>query len=332
MPPDDPTIWVLGTGGTIAGVSTAGAPGCYKAAQTSVHELVGRLGLKPVSMDIRCEQVMNVSSQAMVPADWHLIGRRVSSLATIESTHGIVVLSGTDTMEELAYFLHIVVRTHKPVVVIGAMRPGETLGCDGPANLRDAIALAATQDAGGLGVLIVMNGVVMGARDVRKANTADLASVRACRSPNLAYMAEGHVQWSGRRASRHTFASEFDIDSLTTLPAVDLLYGYAGDNSHLVAASVRAGAAGIVYAGVGNGNMHPKVHEALETATCTGIAVVRASRTCCGRVGPEGEIDSAVSRLMVAYDLPPPKARVLLMVGLAAAVPPEMLQSLFRTY
>jgi L-asparaginase len=327
-----PAIKILATGGTIAGAGKSTVEGQYTSGKIPVDVLIDAIPELGNIAAVSGEQVAQIGSQAMTPDIWLTLARRVNALLTSEDVDGIVITHGTDTLEETAYFLNLTVRSDKPVVLVGAMRPFTAMSADGAVNIYAAVTLAASPKARGQGVLVAMNDNILAARGVTKTNTTNVATFQDPDTGALGTVANGKVSFYRRPVRAHTTVSEFDVDGLEVLPSVDILYGYAGDNSALVDATVEAGARGIVFAGVGNGNLHPGVEAALAKARQIDVAVVRSSRVQSGRVTLDAEIDDAKFGFVVADDLGPQKARVLLMLGLTQTREPQALQELFFKY
>ncbi|MEJ7812746.1 MAG: asparaginase [Gemmatimonadaceae bacterium] len=324
-----PAVHVVATGGTI---SNTGGPN-----RRTGDELVrGIPGIETVAT-VTVEQFSNVASGSITPAHWKAIALRVNELfRTRSDLRGVVVTHGTDTMEETAYFLDLTVRSCHPVIVTGAMRLATDVGADGPANLRNAIRAAATPDAEGRGTMVLLNDEIFAARDVTKMNTSRMDAFAA---PGMG--AEGVADPDAvafrRPAPRRSAcaAAPFAIAEGTQLPRVDIVYSYAGADSVAIQALVAAGAKGIVIAGVGRGGSTPAQSAALQRATEKGVIVVISSRTGSGRV-PVGAADSAPSSgrgaTVGAGDLNPQKARILLMLALAAGYDAAKIADAFRKY
>lgn len=327
-----PKIRILATGGTIAGAGESAVAGEYAAARLPIEALLEAVPEAGGIAELSGEQLAQIASQAVTPALWLKLARRVNELLAAATVDGIVITHGTDTMEETAYFLHLTVHSDRPVVLVGAMRPATAISADGPANLYNAITLAAHPGARGKGVLLAMNETILGARDVTKSNTTNVATFRAQDTGPMGMVANGRVSFYSGPVRAHTSASEFQVDDRERLPPVEILYGYAGDNSAQVGAAVQAGAQGIVFAGVGNGNLNPAVEQALAQARAQGVAVVRGTRTGSGRVTTGAEVDDSQYGFVVADDLSPQQARVLLMLALTRTRDPQRLQEMFFKY
>ena len=326
-----PKICILTTGGTIAGAAArSDALTGYRAGALSADELLAAVPEIADVCAIESEEVAAIDSKDMTEAVWlHLADRIEAALAA--GAAGVVVTHGTDTLEETAYFLHLVVKSEKPVVLTGAMRPATALSADGPLNLLDAVRLAASPEARGQGALVVLNGEIHSARDVQKVHTT---AVQAFASPDvgtLGRMEEGTPHFRRRVLTRHTRESEFDLAGVTSLPYVPILYGHAGADARLARAAIESGAAGIVHAGTGNGSIHEALLAMLADAAGKGIPVVRASRTGAGAVR-FAESAYADAGFIDADTLPPAKARILLALALLKTKDRDEIRRMFREY
>ena len=328
-----PVIAVLATGGTIAGAQADTASHAYQAGALGVERLLDAVpGLAQLA-EIQAEQVASVGSQNMTYAVWATLAHRIDSLCQDSSVDGIVVTHGTDTLEETAYFLSLVIRHDKPLVLVGAMRPATAPGADGPANLFHAVALAGCEAARGRGPLVVMNEDIHYAREVQK---VACAGVNAFASPNrgrAGVMRGTRAQFFSRNDTVYGTASEFSIEMLNavTWPRVDVVHAGVDMGSDLID-FLATKAQGLVLAGVGDGNATDIAMRALQRAAAQGVAVVRASRTGTGRVGRNVEVDDDAAGFIAAGELSPQKARILLMLGLLVSANPTGLQAFFDRY
>ncbi|HLY66185.1 MAG TPA: asparaginase, partial [Chloroflexota bacterium] len=251
--------------------------------------------------------------------------------AGLESADGAVVAHGTNTLEETAYFLNLTLKSDKPVVVTGAMRPSTGLSADGELNLLNAVRIAADPSSRGRGVLVVMNDTIHGARDVTKTNTFRVHTFQSRGTGPLGYSdSDGRVVWYGQTVRRHTLASEFDVSVLADLPRVDVVVTYAGADGALIDAAVAAGAQGIVSAGSGAGRPTPAEDQALDRARAAGVIVVQASRTGSGRVARSPRLRAR--DIVTADDLVPWKARILLALALTRTSDVQDVQRMFEEY
>lgn len=329
-----PKVVILGTGGTIAGAGGAATNVTgYTPSVIGVDELAAAVpGLAEVA-DLEARQLFQVASYLLDTSHWLAIAAGVSEALARPDVHGAVVTHGTDTLEETAYFLHLAVRSAKPVVVTGAMRPATALSADGPMNLFNAVSLAASRDAVGKGVLVTLNDAIGCARDMGKTHGAALDAFRSPESGFLGWMENGAARFYKASTRRHTAHSEFDLSGLDRLPQVEAVLGYAGAGGALVDAAVASGARGIVYAGTGNANLTAAARSALVAARKQGVAGVRASRTGTGIVTRNtGHVDDDALDFVVADNLSPQKARVLLVLGLTRTHDPRELQRMFWEY
>lgn len=324
-----PRIAVLATGGTIAGAQTDATSGAYRAGSYGVGQLLAAVPQLAGLARIEAEQIANVGSQNMSHAVWRQLALRAAALCDDPTIDGIVITHGTDTLEETAYFLSLVLPVDKPVVLLGAMRPATALSADGPVNLYNAVALACHPAARGRGPLVVMNEDIHLARQVQKIAASGIA---AFASPNTGRA--GVMQ--GGRPVFHARAERLAGDALLrpgelprqAWPRVDIVHACVDFDGELI--DFMAGRAqGIVLAGVGDGNATDAALRALERASAQGVAVVRASRTGSGRVGRNIEIDDDAGGFIAAGDLSPQKARVLLTLGLCQTRDTARLQALF---
>lgn len=327
-----PRIAILTTGGTVAGEGQSQISGIYTSAKFGIQHLLNAVPELHDIAEIIGEEVVNIGSQNMTDAIWLTLAKRINALLAQDDIHGIVITHGTDTMEETAWFLHLTVHSLKPIVLTGAMRPATARSADGPLNLYNSVVTAASPDAINRGVSIVMNDTVFDAHDVTKMNTS---GVNTFQSPNfgpLGYVHNGVVTFQSRREMRHTVASEFDVLDLDTLPQVGIVYGYSNASPLPVNAFVEAGYQGIIHAGMGNGNIHSDVLDALINASRNGVLIVRSSRASSGSTTMVGEVDDEQYGFVASLHLNPQKARVLLQLALTKTTDRETIQNYFLAY
>lgn len=331
-PAPRPRIRVLATGGTIAGAQTDESGRGYHAAAFSIDALIAAVPqlARIARMDV--EQVAAIGSQNMDETIWLRLAQRTEAALAERDVAGVVITHGTDTMEETAYFLNLVVHSPKPVVLVGAMRPATAISADGPMNLYNAVAVAASARVHGWGVLVVANDEIHFAREVAKTNTTQVGTFRATHRGLAGVVNAGRLHLYAPPVRRHTVQSEFDVAGRTELPRVDIVYAHAGMRPDAIQAAVAAGAQGLVIAGVGDGNLNAAALAAATAAAQAGVAVVRSSRTGGGVVERNIEIDDDRAGLIVAEELNPQKARVLLMLGLTRTSAPAQLQEFFYVY
>lgn len=325
-----PTIVIIGTGGTIAGRGAAGNTSSYEAAVLGIQDVVAAVPELDRLAAIRGEQIMNLPSKNMTDRTMIDIARSVARIAASDAD-GVVVTHGTDTIEETAYFLNLTIKSGKPIVLVGAMRPSTSLSADGPINLYDAVRVACSKDAAGKGVLLVMNGEIHTARDVTKRNTFQADAFESPYGP-LGLAVEGHELFYRAPTRAHTLASDFDIADIVSLPNVQMIYGHSNVSDVAVRAFIDDAVEGIVYAGTGNANLPDALIPALQAARAAGIHVVRASRTGSGSAVRNADPDDLKNGWIVADDQNPQKARLLLALALTRTRKVSELQSYFQKY
>jgi len=325
-----PRIRLLATGGTIAGAQPKGRG--YRAAALSIQALVDAVPQLATLARLEVEQVAKLGSQDMSEAVWRKLALRAQAALDEPAIAGVVITHGTDTMEETGYFLNLIVRSTKPIVLVGAMRPATAMSADGPMNLFNAIAVAATPAASGRGVLIVANDEIHCAREVAKTNTTQLGTFHSGQRGLAGLVNAGRAHFYASPVRRHTAASEFILPARAALPRVDIIFAHAGMDRALIDAAVAAGARGLVIAGVGDGNLGAPALAACAAAAKKGVAIVRSSRTGGGVVERNIEINDDRLGFVVADELNPQKTRILLMLGLTRTSDPRALQEFFFTY
>jgi L-asparaginase len=326
-------VTILATGGTIAGSgATSTTTVGYTAATVGVDRLITAVPELAKVAQVKGEQVFQIASENMSNEHWLVLAKRVNTLLAQPDVDGIVITHGTDTLEETAYFLDMVVKSKKPVVLVGAMRPGTALSADGPINLYNAVLLAASKEAIGKGVLVALNDQIQGARDVTKTNTSTLDSFKTPELGMLGYIQGNRPYFYHTSTRKHTADTEFDISKLDALPQVDIVYGYANVSPVALNALVAAGAKGIIHAGVGDGSLASKVLPSLTAARKQGVLIVRSARVGQGIVARNGEANDDELDFVVSDTLSPQKARILLMLALTKTSDSKEIQRMFYTY
>lgn len=327
-----PNITILATGGTIAGAAASGTQAAYTSGAVTIDAMVAAVpGIKELA-NIKGEQISNVGSQDMNFDIMLTLAKRCNALLSGNSVDGIVITHGTDTMEETAFFLNLVVKSDKPVVLVGSMRPSTAVSADGPLNLYDAVAVAADPNSKGRGVLVVMNDWIHGAHSLTKTSTTAVQTFMSPLRGLVGVSSYGKNDFYHSPTWKHTTASEFDVSSVTKLPRVDILFAYADMSPDLIDASVTNGAKGIIIAGVGNGNMNKVTLEAAARAVKKGVVVVRSSRVVTGAVGRNVEVNDDEMGFVASDELNPQKSRILLTLALLKPRTNAETQALFQTY
>jgi L-asparaginase len=329
-----PKIKVLATGGTIAGAQASSSDVGYKSGTFSVDDLIKAVPQLKDLADLTGEQVANIGSQTMNHEVWLKLAKRVNEVLKDNDTDGVVITHGTDKLEETAYFLSLVVKSDKPVILVGSMRPATAISADGPANLYNAVALAASPEASGRGPMVVIDDEIHYAREVQKTNTTELDTFHSLNRGRAGVINVGKVQFFSPNNTRHTTKSEFSTDgkAVADLPDVEIVYSYENLGSEIIDALVKQGVKGIVLAGVGDGNSTDAAIAALSAAAKKGVAVVRSSRTGSGLVVRNVEVDDDKLGFVAAMELSPQKARILLMLALMKTGDPAKLQQAFMQY
>lgn len=330
-----PHVHMVATGGTISN---------REGGRLTAEDLAKSMPGIDEQVRLTYEQFANVASSQLTLDQWLGLSRRVNELfATDEALAGIVVTSGTDTLEETAFFLHLTVRDTRPVVVVGSMRNPSTLGYEGSANLMQAIRVAAEPSARGKGALVVLNDEINSARDVTKTDALRLQTFRSRDYGHLGIVDRDRVVFFREIVQRHTSESEFDVRNLKELPRVDVILTYQGAPGDLIKAAVDGGARGIVLATAGAGATSGTQTDGIDYAAQKGVFVVTSTRTGAGRIAAprSGQpsnpnlTDAQKRRLAVsvaAEDHAPLKARILLMLALAHTSDRAEIQRIFREY
>ena len=327
-----PNIHILATGGTIAGTGASATATNYTAGQVAIGTLLDAVPQLKEIAHVTGEQVVRIGSQDMNDEVWLTLANRINELLNQPETDGIVITHGTDTMEETAYFLNLTVKSEKPVVLVGAMRPSTALSADGPLNLYNAVVTASDKQSTGKGVLVVMNGSILGAESVSKMHTTGVETFQAPNAGALGYVLNSQVVYNQAPLKKHTTESVFDVSGLKKLPKVGIVYSYSNIDADMVEPMLKNGYEGIVHAGVGNGNIHRNVFPVLEKARKQDIQVVRSSRITSGPTTLDNEVDDAHYEFIASQQLNPQKARILLMLALTKTRDWKEIQQYFLEY
>lgn len=325
-------VHILATGGTIAGAGGSEVDAGYRSGEVGIEKLIDAVpGLRSLA-DLTGEQFAQVGSQDMNDCLWLKLAARVNELFAADEADGIVITHGTDTAEETGYFLQLVVKSNRPVVLTGSMRPSTALSADGPLNLFNAVGVAADREARGRGAIIAINDDLHSARDVTKSNTTDVQTFISPGPGLLGTASYGRIRYFRYPTHVHTVESEFSSDGHERLPRVDILYAHSNMPADLVSASVSLGARGIVMAGMGNGNVSTDTAAALAAAVEDGVIVVRSTRVVSGDVGRNIEMDDDALGTVAADQLNPQKSRVLLQLCIAKGMDNKAVQQAFYRY
>lgn len=324
-----PTVVVLATGGTIAGAGAIGKATNYRPGQLDVKALVGMAEGAHDIANVRAVQICNVNSDDITAEHWIALAQTIDEMAAEPDIDGFVITHGTDTLDETAYFLNLVVKTEKPVVLTGAMRPATATSPDGPMNLLQSIALAGNPQARGRGVMVVFSDGIFGGRDVRKISTFQTDAFSASDFGCMGYMIDGEPHFYNASSKAHTTATEFAVEGLEELPQVSVAYFTIDADPALLNFLVENGAAGIVIAGAGSGCYSKEWDAHIVALAKTGVPVVRSSRIGAGMITHD---DAYGGNLVKGNDLAPHKAAVLLRLALTRTNDPVQIQAMFDRY
>lgn len=327
-----PKIYILATGGTIAGKGATEVTAGYKAGAITVDELLSAVPEIKDIADISAEQVANIGSQDMNTQVWLKLSKRVNELLSTDNVDGIVITHGTDTQEETAYFLNLTVKSDKPVILVGSMRPSTAISADGPRNIYNAVATAVDRQSIGKGVMVVMDDKILSADDLAKTNTLSVGTFQNPNFGSLGIVYNGKPIYTRQSLKRNTINSEFDISGLNELPKVEIILSYSDASAIFVDAALNENVKGIVTAGVGNGNLTTALQNALTSAVKRGVAVVRSSRIMTGPTAQWDEIDDDKSGFTASWFINPYRARVLLMLALTKTNDYKEIQRMFSEY
>jgi L-asparaginase len=322
-----PKVFLFATGGTIS--NKVGG-------RLTVEELIASIPGLDRRVSAQGEQFANTSSSALTLEQWVDLAKRINArFKSDPQLAGVVVTSGTDTLEELAYFLHLTVRDERPVVVVGSMRNPSTLGYEGAANLEDAFLTAAHPQSRGMGTVVVLNDEINSAREVTKTDALSLDTFQSGRYGVLGVVDGAGVAYYRKSLRRHSAQSEFDVTNLTTLPRVDIAWVYQGATGDVIKALVDAGAKGVIVAGAGAGATSGTQNEGITYAISKGVFVVTTTRAGAGRIatgGGRGRAGGAPVYRISGDDLTPIKARILLMMAIATTTDGNIIQRMFSEY
>ncbi|MFC6152249.1 asparaginase [Nocardioides yefusunii] len=337
-----PKVTVVATGGTLAGKANGRtAYGSYRAGTYAIADMldVMRPEVDAVA-DVDSVQFGNGGSSSYTIEKYRELTIAVEK--ALETADGVVVTTGTDTMEEFAYWLDLTVQSKKPVVITGAMRPwaaGATpdkdpvIGTDGPANLFNAVKLAAGQQTYCFGTVLMLNDEIHTAREVRKGNTTRMNTFE---TPLL-----GPAGWIDQSATTlrraparmencdsKAWFTPFDMDEISAadLPKVEIAYAYQGASGAGITAAVDAGAKGIVTMGTGTGGLSGTMGAARTAAIAKDVWFTTTSRTGTGTASA-----SSSKGMISAGDLQGPKARLLLLLSRAATADIAQARTWFNT-
>jgi L-asparaginase len=329
---DLPNVRVLATGGTIAGAQASATDYGYKPGAYDVNSLLKAVPNLDKLAVITGEQVASIGSQDMNDEIWLKLAKRVNAVLAEPGTDGILITHGTDTLEETSYFLSLVTRSDKPVVMVGSMRPATATSADGPGNIYNGVAVVGDAGAKGKGTLVVLNDTIHYARNVVKTDTTSVQTFESINRGPAGLVNTGKIFWFEPMDKKLGMASEFSVDALDKLPRVDIVYAHANMSADLIESAIAKGAKGIVVAGVGDGNMTTPALDALTSAARNGVVVVRSTRLPEGIVLRNNEVNDDEKGFVASGELNPAKSRVLLQLALTKTKDPVAIQKMFYSY
>ena len=330
-----PTIAMISTGGTLTTISANGELDLYEYTATGTRlnatEMLEKFPQAKTIANVIPVQFDTLPSTAVSFLHWKKLALMIDQLmVTTPDLQGIVILHGTATIEETAYALSLTLKTDLPVVITGAQRPASALSSDAGLNIFNAVRIAATPEARGLGVLVCLNDEINAAREVSKTSTARLQTFRSPDFGVLGHADGDRVVFYRKSLRRHNPDTEFDIRTLDALPRVEIAYHYAGSDGMATRAFIQGGAKGIIGAALAPGLLSPEENIALNEAVVGGIKVVVSSRVGSGRTfGPSKIVQAGFLR---ADNLNPQKARILLALALTKTTDSKEIQRMFDQY
>lgn len=318
-----PRVLVIATGGTIAGQAGAG--------QLTGAQLIEAVPELADVAEIEVEEFSRVGSSAITPDHWLRLSQRINEVFRQDrELAGVLVTHGTDTMEETAYFLHLTVDDDRPVVLVGSMRVSTAVSADGPANLLSGVRVAVSPDAIGQGALVVLNDQIHSARDVRKTDNNRVDTFESREWGALGIVDADGVFFRRGISTKHSTDSELGVSAIDRLPNVPIVADFAGNDGSVLRAFGEAGVGGVIVQAFGGGRASPGMRAAVAEVAALGIPVILASRVPEGRV--MGSPQNLARGVLAAGDLPPHKARILLMLALPSTTDPARIQRILDSH
>lgn len=323
-------VVILATGGTIAGSGEAHKTLNYEPGALPVQDLLDSVPHLERLANCAGVQVSNLCSADITSEHWLTLAAYINTLALREDVHGFVITHGTDILDETSYFLNLVIKTDKPVIITGSMRPATAISADGPLNLYQSVALAANPDASGQGVMVVFAEGIYSGRDVQKVNTFKANAFDERDFGCLGYMRDSHAFFYTRTLKRHTTASQFDVSAMTELPKVSVAYFHV-DADPGILDYLATISKGIVIAGAGGGIYSKPWIDKVGELKNNNIPVVRCSRISSGITLKDSYIDLSANSIP-CNSLVPQKARILLSLALTQTTGYDEIAAMFNEY
>jgi L-asparaginase len=328
-----PRVIILATGGTIAGQGTNPDRAGYIPGKIQIQDLLNSIPSVNKIAVVRGEQVASVGSYDMTIEIWMKLAKRINEIFANNEADGIVITHGTDTQEETAYFLNLTIKSDKPVVLTGAMRPATAISADGPKNLYDAILVACDSQSKGKGVMVCFNEELYDGKNVVKINTTNLNAFSSPNTGPIGQVYDGKVIYFSQSLQKKSGESPFDIGRIDSMPSVEIVYTYVDASAASINAYINDKTDGLIIACVGNGNFTKSILQAVEAAEKKGIVIVRSTRVPSGRVTQFNQVfDDKKLGTIAADDHNPQKARILLMLALTITKDKDKIQEMFLNY
>lgn len=329
--PQKKKVHIIGLGGTIFCKSTSLTPEFYSHPTLEIRDLIPLLEIDTNHLEISYEQLLSQISHNMSHQDLINIANRVNDIVNDGAVTGVVIVQGTNCIEETAYFINLVIQTNKPIVFTGSLRPNNALGFDGLRNLYNAICLAADEALNKIGVVLTFNDYIINARDATKLNPSNISDFSGNEYGPIGYIQEGNARIVRLPHYKGTYCSEFNIIAIKKIPKVCLIYAHLGMDSFFVEAAITNNVAGIISAGMGKGYQPRAMTEALINASKKGIFVVRCSRSGRGVINRDTKIDDEYG-FIAGGSLNPQKAAILLSIALTKTKDNKEIQRIFIEY
>ena len=324
------SIVIIGTGGTISGVGETGKTVSYKAGSLHVHDIYYNItGINELANIKEHIDIVSIDSCNMDFSVWLKLTRTINDLSKNDDIDGFVITHGTDTLEETAYFLNLTLKTDKPVVITGAIRPSTATSADGPFNIYQAVALARSEEAKGKGVLVSFADGIYGARDVQKGNSCKLTAFNHRELGCFGYIRDDDVYFFNKSLRKHTVSTIFNVENYKDLPKVSIALFYAGADSRILD-YLSSTSQGIIVAGAGCGNCSDSWNLKIKEIIAMGIPVVRCSRISNGIV--TGKNENILETGIYGNSLTAQKARILLSLALTKTKNLSEIKEIFNIY
>ena len=328
-----PRVIILATGGTIAGQGTTPDRAGYIPGKLQVQDLLSSIPSINKIAIVEGEQVASIGSYDMTIEIWIKLAKRINEIFEKNEADGIVITHGTDTQEETAYFLSLTVRSDKPVVLTGSMRPATAISADGPKNLYDAILVACDPQSKGSGVMVCFNEALYDGKNVSKINTTNLNAFNSPNTGPIGQVYDSKVIYNNQIMQKKNSEPPFNVMRIDRVPKVEIVYMYVDASGTAINALVNDKTDGLIIACTGNGTFNKAILQSVEAAVKKGIVIVRSTRVPSGRVTQFSQVfDDRILGTIAADEHNPQKARILLMLALTVTKDKDKIQEMFLNY